>query len=78
MSAAGDFGHTLTVKFLDEAHVRADGTQAVTSTNGHSCAGHVGSAAAALGFKLVPVLQDVGPELEALARRADGTQAVTS
>merc|ERR1719210_1402972 len=71
MSATGDFGHTLTVKFLDEAHVRADGTRVVTSTSGHSCAGHVGSAAASLGFKLVPVLQDVGPELEALARRAE-------
>merc|ERR1719422_987176 len=76
MSATGDFGHTLTVKFLDEAHVRADGTQAVTSTDGHSCAGHVGSAAASLGFKLVPVLQDVGPELEALARRAEKMSGV--
>merc|ERR1719210_1534431 len=71
MSATGDFGHTLTVKFLDEAHVRADGTQAVTSTSGHSCATHVGSAAATLGVKMVPVLQDVGEELEALARRAE-------
>merc|ERR1719346_333057 len=76
MSATGDFGHTLTVKFLDEAHVRADGTQAVTSTSGHSCAGHVGSAAASLGFKLVPVLQDVGPELEALALRAEEMSGV--
>merc|ERR1719210_2962044 len=76
MSATGDFGHTLTVKFLDEAHVRADGTEAVTSTSGHSCAGHVGSAAASLGFKLVPVLQDVGPELEALARRAEQMSGV--
>merc|ERR1719336_3732373 len=76
MSATGDFGHTLTVKFLDEAHVRADGTQVVTPTSGHSCAGHVGSAAASLGFKLVPVLQDVGPELEALARRAEKMSGV--
>merc|ERR1719362_1521241 len=76
MSATGDFGHTLTVKFLDEAHVRADGTQAVTSTSGHSCATHVSSAAASLGFKLVPVLQDVGPELEALARRAEKMSGV--
>merc|ERR1719362_1273097 len=76
MSATGDFGHTLTVKFLDDAHVRADGTQAVTSTSGHKCAGHVGSAAASLGFKLVPVLQDMGPELEALARRAEKMSGV--
>merc|ERR1719210_3022766 len=69
MSATGDFGHTLTVKFLDEAHLRADGTQAVTSTSGHSCATHVGSAAASLGFKLVPVLQ-------ALARRAEEMSGV--
>merc|ERR1719362_1743881 len=76
MSATGDFGHTLTVKFVDEAHVRADGTQAVTSTSGHSCATHVGSAAASLGFKMVPVLQDVGKELEALARRAERMSGV--
>merc|ERR1719362_2303923 len=76
MSATGDFGHTLTVKFVDEAHVRADGTQAVTSTSGHSCATHVGSAAASLGFKMVPVLQDVGKELEALARRAEKMSGV--
>merc|ERR1719362_1807434 len=76
MSATGDFGHTLTVKFVDEAHVRADGTQAVTSTSGHSCATHVGSAAASLGFKMVPVLQDVGKELEDLARRAEKMSGV--
>merc|ERR1719362_454175 len=76
MSATGDFGHTLTVKFLDEAHVRADGTQAVTSTSGHSCATHVGSAAASVGAKLVPLLQDMGPELEALARRAEKMSGV--
>merc|ERR1719507_1500006 len=76
MSATGDFGHTLTVKFLDEAHVRADGTQAVTSTSGHSCAAQVGTAAASVGAKLVPLLQDVGPELEALARRAEKMSGV--
>merc|ERR1719464_1267390 len=76
MSATGDFAHTLTVKFVDEAHVRADGTQAVTSTSGHSCAAQVGSAAASLGVKLVPVLQDVGEELEALARRAEKMSGV--
>merc|ERR1719210_3139639 len=76
MSATGDFGHTLTVKFLDEAHLRADGTQAVTSTDGHGCAAQVGTAAASLGFKLVPVLQDVGEELEALARRAEKMSGV--
>merc|ERR1719414_2858254 len=76
MSATGDFSHTLTVKFMDEAHLRADGTQAVTSTSGHSCAAQVGIAAASLGVKLVPVLQDVGPELEALARRAEQMSGV--
>merc|ERR1719264_2432967 len=76
MSATGDFGHTLTVKFVDEAHLRADGTRAVTSAGGHSCAAHVGSAAASLGAKLVPVLQDVGEELEALARRAEKMSGV--
>merc|ERR1719362_2123562 len=76
MSATGDFGHTLTVKFVDEAHVRADGTQAVTSTSGHSCATHVGSAAASLGLEMVPVLQDVGKELEDLARRAEKMSGV--
>merc|ERR1719464_332364 len=76
MSATGDFAHTLTVKFVDEAHVRADGSKAVTSTSGHSCAAQVGSAAASLGFALVPVLQDVGPELEALARRAEKMSGV--
>merc|ERR1719414_996982 len=76
MSATGEFSHTLTVKFMDEAHLRADGTQAVTSAGGHSCAAQVGTAAASLGVKLVPVLQDVGPELEALARRAEKMSGV--
>merc|ERR1719414_2821501 len=76
MSATGAFSHTLTVKFVDEAHLRADGTQGVASTTGHSCAAQVGSAAASLGVKLVPVLQDVGPELEALARRAEQMSGV--
>merc|ERR1719450_1523905 len=76
MSATGEFSHTLTVKFMDEAHLRADGTQAVTSTSGHSCAAQVGSAATSLGAKLVPLLQDVGPELEALARRAEEMSGV--
>jgi len=76
MSATGDFSHTLTVKFVDQAHLRADGTQAVTSTDGHSCAAQVGTAAASLGVKLVPLLQDVGEELEALARRAERMSGV--
>merc|ERR1719220_1259825 len=76
MSATGDFSHTLTVKFMDEAHLRADGTQAVTSTSGHGCAAQVGIAAASLGVKLVPVLQDVCPELEDLARRAEEMSGV--
>merc|ERR1719330_410928 len=71
MSATGASSHTLTVKFVDHAHLRADGTQAVTSTSGHSCSAQVGSAAASLGAKLIPLLQDVGEELEALARRAE-------
>merc|ERR1719203_1917146 len=76
MSATGDFSHTLTVKFVDEAHLRADGTQAVTSTSGHSCAAQIGSAAASLGAKMVPLLQDVGEELEDLARRAEKMSGV--
>merc|ERR1719220_1832133 len=76
MSATGDFSHTLTVKFMDEAHLRADGTQAVTSTSGHGCAAQVGTAAASLGVKLVPLLQDIGEELEALARRAERMSGV--
>merc|ERR1719210_1574868 len=76
MSASGEFSHTLMVKFLDEAHLRADGTREVTSAGSHSCATHVGSAAATLGVKMVPVLQDVGPELEALARRAEKMSGV--
>merc|ERR1719464_682026 len=76
MSESGRFSHTLTVKFVDEAHLRADGTQAVTSTRSHSCAAQVGSAAASLGAKLVPLLQDVGEELEDLARRAEEMSGV--
>merc|ERR1719384_2438907 len=49
MSATGAFSHTLTVKFVDEAHLRADGTQSLASAAGHSCAAQVGSAAASLG-----------------------------
>jgi len=76
MSESGAFSHTLTVKFVDEAHLRADGTQAVASTEGHSCAAQVSSAAASLGTKLVPLLQDVGEELEDLARRAEEMSGV--
>merc|ERR1719464_610988 len=76
MSESGRFSHTLTVKFVDEAHLRADGTQGVVSTAGHSCAAQVGSAAASLGANLVPLLQDVGEELEDLARRAEEMSGV--
>merc|ERR1719422_2318427 len=76
MSESGAFSHTLEAKFVDEAHLRADGTQAVTSTSGHGCAAQVGSATASLGTKLVPLLQDVGEELEDLARRAEEMSGV--
>merc|ERR1719221_1571111 len=76
MSESGASSHTLTVKFVDEAHLRADGAQGVSSTSGHSCAAQIGSAATSLGAKLVPLLQDVGEELEDLARRAEELSGV--
>jgi len=70
-TASAAFPHNLVVKFIDEAHLRADGTQALTSTSSHACAGDVSAATKALGVSLAPLLEGVGPELEDLARRAE-------
>merc|ERR1719491_101112 len=76
MSESGTVSHGLIVKFVDKAHVRADGTQSVASVADPVCAAEIGAAAAALGTKLVPVLQELGEELEALARRAEEMSGV--
>merc|ERR1719336_1222129 len=50
--------------------------QSVTSTTNHVCAVEVSDAASSLGVRLVPLLQDVGEELEDLARRAEKMSGV--
>merc|ERR1719336_1279242 len=50
--------------------------QSVTSTTNHVCAVEVSDAASSLGVRLVPLLQDVGEELEDLARRAEQMSGV--